>query len=189
MGQVSISPEIGLNYRPYDFHELSYYSKHRTPELYLDLNGDVNLTQRIALHTSIGYIFRKNTFSNKEENFSGMYRGVKFVNKDMNFNIGLLYALSDNIKIGAGGGIFYKINSQILADFTDEVIVGDIENNIIPNLNFILSNKFQKFTYNLSLFYIPETESFLTLYSRGITDANFGLSLGVSYELFKSKSR
>ncbi len=184
--QVSISPEIGLNYRPYILKNIFTEFYHNKPELYMGFMGEVFFNSNISLQSRLGYIFRNNTTVFYNLTFNTLYMGTKFINRELSVDLDLIYSFSNGIKIGSGLGIISKINSYILEDYTTEKYYYKIQDKTLYSMNILIAYQYRKFELNARYFYLFNTElngpDFVML-----QDGHHGLSCGLSYRLFSSK--
>jgi hypothetical protein len=186
--QVSISPEIGLNFRPYILKNLDSEFYHNKPELYVGFMGEVFFNSNISLQSRLGYIFRKHTTVSHHITFNHLYLGTKFMNREISVDLDLIYSFSNGIKIGSGLGFISKINSYILEDYTTEKYYYKIQDNTLYSMNILIAYQYRKFELNARYFYLFNTElngpDFVML-----QDGHHGLSCGISYRLFSSKKK
>jgi hypothetical protein len=173
-----------LNYRPYILSGVNTYFYHKTPEPYFNVLGEVYFSSSLLIQVRAGYIFRKNT-STKEISAPN-YMGSTFVNRELTVNLDILYRFFNNIKLGVGGGIVHKLNSQVVLDFTSFNNYYNVEPKILGSLNSMIAYDFGKFELNLRYFYLLNNELKSGKYIR-IRGGNYGLSCGVSYRLITSQ--
>ena len=186
--QVSIYPEIGLNYRPYT---LTYEDKynHRTPEPYVNIVGEVKLNSKLVLNTKIGYVFRQKNSKVFLHCGIGACYYEKFINRDMPFSLSIMYPITRNIRMGLGGGVYYKLNAHYVAesygrDFSD---ILSYTENFLYNSQILLDYQYKDFKFIATYYYLfndAENGS----YSR-LINGNNAVSFGVGYQLFKGKSK
>lgn len=186
--QVSIYPEIGLNYRSYTLVTIVDKYNHRTPEPYINIVGEVKLNSKFALNSRIGYVFRQNRIAALPCGVVGC-PNAKFINRDMNLSINLMYPIIKNLRIGLGGGIYYKLKAHFVVDFFDR------------DLNYILRyTEVSLYNTQILLDYQYKDFKFITTYSYLFNNAenedwvrvingNNEVTLGVGYQLFKGKSK
>ncbi|MCZ2102527.1 MAG: hypothetical protein LC107_13430 [Chitinophagales bacterium] len=184
--QISLCPEVGINYRPYVLESLTDEFHNKTPEWYVNLGGEVNLSSGLVLSSQIGYVFRKNTIV-KLCGITGC-DNANFINRDMNFSVNFMYSVLKNVRIGLGGGIFYKLNAHLDEEYRTRGY------NITPTARFLYNGHFQmdygykKYRLIARYHYIFNTEDAETFFAR-LTGGNYAVSWGVGYQLFKRRSR
>lgn len=187
--QVIISPEIGYNYRPYVLHVSSnIYSevKHVSPEFYTAVKGDIGLSNKLYLQTKVGYIFRKKNsvpyiaFDPSPD--------ITFFNQDLFLDIGILYSITNKIKVGLGGGFYHKLNSHTYNNPDNRNHVYDLNRKFLYNTHFQLVYRLYK---NLSIMtmyqYLFDTELPPHIGLMILDGGHHAFSIGVSYDLVKSK--
>jgi len=189
IAQVKVSPEIGFNYRPYTLLELDNEFIHNKPELYFNINGVIKIKNGLFFQTKFGYIFRKNTTVFPQLTFNPEYIGAKFVNQDLMLNISILYNLTEQFQIGIGGGFYHKLNSRVIGLYENMRIEESLSRYILPNTNILFGYNFSLFNLFMNFHYYPIKESINSLHLRGISNSDFGISLGVSYDIFSKSNR
>jgi hypothetical protein len=186
--QVSISPEIGLNYRPYILKNLWSEFFHNKPELYMGFMGEVFFNSNISLQSRLGYIFRKHTTVSHHATFNPLYMGTKFINREIYVNLDLIYSFSNGIKIGSGLGIINKINSYTLEDYTTKKYYYKMQDKTLYSMNILIAYQYRKFELNARYFYLFNTELNGPDWVK-LLEGHHGLSSGVNYRLFSSKKK
>lgn len=189
IAQVKISPEIGFNYRPYTLIELDNEFIHNKPELYFNINGVIKIKNGLFFQTKFGYIFRKNTTVFPQLTFNPEYLGAKFVNQDLMLNISILYNLTKQFQIGIGGGFYHKLNSRVIGLYKSMMVEESLTRYILPNSNILIGYNFSLLNLYMNFHYYPIKESFNSVHLRGIDNSDYGISLGISYDVFSKKNR
>jgi hypothetical protein len=186
--QVSIFPEIGVNYRPYVLNGLNTEVSHNLPELLFGFNTEVFLTSKLSLQNKISYIFRKNNSITSDLSANPDYKGGTFINRDLSISLGLLYPIRNNMKIGVGGGFFHKLNSYTIIDYTSIQYKYGMVKNILFNAHLQIVYKLGNFRITTMYQYLfnSELESVSHL---SIDRGRHSVTGGISYELFKSKKK
>lgn len=187
--QVKFLPEIGINYRPYTLLGANSELKHYHAEFYIAGIGELHLTQKVLLQTKIGYIFRSNQFLTTDITFNPQYVGAKYINQDLILNISLLYSLNKQFQIGIGVGIFHKLNSRIIGIYEKMRIEESLVQYILPNTNILFEYNFSLFNMQMNINYYLVKESFNSVHLRGIDNSVYGVSLGISYDVFSKINR
>ncbi len=183
--QISLYPEVGLNYRPYVFETIHDEYNHRIPELYFNIASEVNLSNRLVLSSQIGYVFRKN--AKVELCGAAGCNNAKFINRDMNFSVNFMYSILENVRIGLGGGVFYKLNAHLDEEYFTKY-------NITPIVRFLYNGQLQmdygykNYRLIARYHYIINPEKVETWFAR-VIGGNYAVSLGVGYQLFKGRSK
>ncbi len=185
--QVSLSPEVGLNYRPYNFPGFIYNPYyHKQPEPYISIMGELMLTPKTFIQSRIGYIFRKDIELSGQSSWDKTYLGMKYINNDMNCSITVLSSVYHNFRLGLGAGFVYKLNSSLADVYTD----GNWD---IPIQSY-LYNAHVRADYKIKDIYVVAAYEFffnkeLRVESIRMEKGNYAVSLGVGYQLFKGKSK
>ncbi len=189
ISQVNVSPEIGFNYRPYTLHGWNSDLKNNKIELAIAMTGELKLNKLLFMQTRIGYIFRNNHVLTRELTFNPEYLGAKFVNQDLMLNISILYNLTKQFQIGIGGGFYHKLNSRVIGLYKSMMVEESLTRYILPNSNILIGYNFSLLNLYMNFHYYPIKESFNSVHLRGIDNSDYGISLGISYDVFSKKNR
>ncbi len=183
--QISISPEVGLNYRPYNLVDFNAHY-HKQAEPYISIMGELMLTPKTFIQTRIGYIFRKDIELRGQSSWDKTYLGMKYINNDMNCSIAVLSSVYQSFRLGFGAGFVYKLNSSLVSVYTD----GNRE----ITIQSYLYNAHVRADYKIKDIYVVAAYEFffnreMRVESIRMKKGNYAVSLGVGYQLFKGKSK
>jgi hypothetical protein len=88
-----------------------------------------------------------------------------------------------------GGGFYHKLNSRVIGLYENMRIEESLSRYILPNINILVGYSFSLFNLYMNFHYYPIKESFNSVHLRGISNSDFGISLGVSYDIFSKSNR
>lgn len=179
--QISLSPEIGLNYHP------SYHRDHvlvvdtvKSPNLYIGILGDLSVSESISFQLRFNYVFRKNT-RRPHSGISPHHRENEFTNMELVTTFDVLYALNQSIKIGVGPGIIHKLNSRVTEIWTTEDRSFPVFPRSLISANMVLYYELDRIGIGIRYFYAWGKTN--DLISFNITSAKQGLALSVNYKI------
>lgn len=105
----------------------------------------------------------------------------------MNFSLNLMYPIFDNVRIGLGGGIYYKLNSHFVEDYLQEEYRKNSTGSFLSNGQFLLDYEYKKFKLIATYQYIfNKTEIGMLMH---LINGNNAVYLGFGYQLFKGNSK
>lgn len=183
--QIRLAPEVGMNYRKYELLEIDNSLTQSNPEFYLGIRGEARLHRSVSVQMQLTYIFRKNNFVRPQLSFNPDYKGVLYLNNELNVNLLLLVPLTDDLKIGGGLGIYHKLNSKMQATYFNKIVEENLHIRILPLWNVLFQYRFRRIGIHVNGFFTPKTESLDSNHLRGINYHRYGFTLGVSYELLR----
>jgi len=180
--QVSLSPEIGLNYHP-SYHRDGglVVDTVKSPSFYIGILGELSVSERISFQLRFNYIFRRNT---RRVNFAHLpaHSHNEFTNMELVTTFDVFYALNQSIKIGVGPGIIHKLNSRVTEIWTTGNRSFPIFPRSLISANMVLYYELDRIGIGIRYFYaFGKTND---LISFNITSAKQGLALGVNYKFF-----
>lgn len=118
MGQVTVSPEIGVSYLPFSVYSIQDWETHSNRIDYLiGMSGSLPISEKWYVNMRISYCGRERVkwkHSSIEQSFSHEY-----THNDINIDFSTNFKITEMLHIGAGPMLIRKINSTLSA-------VGDI---------------------------------------------------------------
>lgn len=184
--QVSLCPEIGLNYKPYILRTSIEEFYMKTPECFINVVGETNITSNLFFQARIGYIFRNDIELKDYSSWNREYQGIRYINNEMNCSIAVLSNVYQNFRLGLGAGFIHKLNSSQYAAYT----YGNWE---FPIQSY-LYNAHVRTDYKIKdLYFVAAYEFFFNgevpITNVGMSTGRYAVSLGVGYQLFKGRSK
>jgi hypothetical protein len=181
--QVSLAPEVGMNYRSYTLLGANSELEHKWPEPYLGISGGVDLLKWIQLQSKVSYQLRKQNVLTTDLTFNPQYIGTAYVNREISIDFHLLFKLFKGLKLGGGWGVFHKLKSRVEGRYEYTTKEEVLMKTRVPYWNAVLQYQYKRIGVHLQGFYTPTTENHDSFHLRGIQYHPYGYAIGVSYEL------
>ena len=183
--QIVIAPEAGIYYRPYLFRGKSNSVEQNKLDYYVGLMGEVKLMRKLYGQTRVSYIFRQSTKAAMEFTHLPDFEEGLYINKEMTFNVDLLFEPIQNTKIGLGIGMIHKLGSQVEEKFYyKNPVTSYFNSSVLYNMSVSANQNFGRFGMNIRCFYLFKTEDLASSYIWVNHSNPFGVTLGFNYRLF-----
>lgn len=187
--QIVIAPEGGIYYRPYLWNVQSNGVVQKKIEFYLGIMGEVKLMPKIYAQTRMAYVFKNKAESGEIRTFRPDLQNASLTNKELTFNMDVLYEPIKNIKIGLGLGMIHKLNSQVEENFYyKDSRISYFSPNILYNASVVVNHNWGRFGLNIRYFYLFKSEYINSIYS-GILNDKSGMTMGFNYKLLGYKKQ
>ncbi len=181
--QIVIAPEAGIYYRPYLWNVQSNGVQQKKIEFYVGLMGEVKLMPKIYAQTRMTYVFKDRVESGEVRTFPIDLQNASLTNKELTFNVDVLYEPIKNSKIGLGIGMIHKLNSQVSENFFyKDPLIKYFSPSLLYNASVVVNHNLGRFGLNFRYFYLFKSEYINSIYS-GILNDKSGMTMGISYKL------
>lgn len=111
MGQVTISPEIGISYLPFTIYGSSSITQSNRIDYLLGISGNFLISEKWYVNTRVSYT-RREPVTWINHNFAQDYI-YELKHNDLNIDFSANYKISKTFHIGAGPIIVRQINSTL----------------------------------------------------------------------------
>ncbi|HMR86738.1 MAG TPA: hypothetical protein PKD51_01220 [Saprospiraceae bacterium] len=187
--QIVIAPEAGIYYRPYRWNVQSNGVIQKKIEFYIGMMGEVKLMPKIYAQTRMTYVFKDRVESGEVRTFPIDLQNASLTNKELTFNVDVLYEPIKNSKIGLGLGMIHKLSSQVEENFYyKDSRISYFSPNILYNASVVVNHNWGRFGLNFRYFYLFKSEYIDTYYSAIINDKS-GITMGFNYKLLGYKKQ
>jgi len=181
--QITLSPEGGIYYRPYLWNVQSNGVEQKKIEFYVGVVGEAKLMPRLYTQTRMAYIFKNNAESGLVRNIFPDLKNASLSNKELTFNVDVLYEPVKNSKIGLGIGMIHKLNSQVQENFFNrDILIKYFSPSLLYSMSVVVNHDWGRFGLNFRYFYLFKSEYINSNYS-GILNDKSGITMGFSYKL------
>lgn len=144
--QITISPEIGLSYLP--FERLGYLNKmSNRKDLLLGLSGELALSNVFYFQMSLSYVFREDYKYYTQAEIRN-YDYSKYEYDDLNIDLSLVYKYK-NIWINIGPSMIRKLNTRLYSDFKNGDRIYDNPSNYQYGAHVGIGIELSKMKFNI----------------------------------------
>ncbi len=182
--QITIGPEAGFYYRPYTLKGIANSVSQKKLDYFLGIMGEVKFMSKMYAQSHITYVFRKNTQAASEihTHLPDLKSGL-FVNREIIFNIDILYEPIKNSKIGLGLGMIHKLDSEVQENyFYKNTIFSYFKPASVYNMSIVINQNWGRFGLTARCFSLFNSENIDSKHFRILNDRT-GFTLGFNYKL------
>ncbi len=181
--QITVSPEIGIYYRPHTLMGIRIPKDVREPELLIGISGDVKISSEFFVKSRISYIFKNNNSITSERGVTWEYIGMTLNNEEMNIDLSILYEFYRNAKVGIGYGMAHKLNTYVIGEFENFKRTNYLYTPYLNYFTFSLDYNIGRWGIMGRYNYIHKPEAFQSYFLEFKNEKN-AYTLSVYYQLF-----
>lgn len=113
LGQVSLSPEIGVSYLPYRYGLFEVHKPSESVNVLIGISGTVPVKEQWYIYTRISYAPRKNFSWHEYAGIATKYWEFTYEHNDINIDFSVTRTLFDKFYFGLGPSVLRKINTTL----------------------------------------------------------------------------